>query len=350
MKHAMSKILAVVLLVQLACEGYAQPGTEADAELDDYVAPVPVEPRPLPPYPPRAARRGAEGWAELSFMVDTDGRPYEIHATASAGDDEFIDAAIATLEETVFTPATFRGTPVDASYRTVYRFELENAGGAGRRFASRYRDFMAALSETSEDEAAEALTELEEAETRNNYEYAYLNLARYSFAQKYGTQAEQMKYLAAALSESMANPEYDSYLQEGTAEARRALAQLQFFNFRFAEVRETLELMRLNGDEEGVGMFGDALDQLAELEANDAPYPVAGQIEANGGWSIILLKNRFYLDDLTGAVDELKLRCQRGYVFFEFDPEIQYSVSENSGSCELEVIGAPGTGFTLVQL
>ena len=93
----------------------------------------------------------------------------------------------------------------------------------------------------------------------------------------------------------------------------------------------------------------ETADQLALLRSNDAPVGVQGEIDASGYWNIKLFKNQFQLDDLIGFVAELKLRCEREYVFFDFDPDLRYSVSDDAGECTLQVIGDPETTFTLVQ-
>ena len=158
-----------------------------------------------------------------------------------------------------------------------------------------------------------------------------------------------MEYLQAALGESLAQPHLGSFLQEGARSTRRGLAQLQIGNSYFGEALDTLELMRLKGDDEGVDSFREVSKRLAALRDSDVAYPVKGQLRANGSWSIRLFKNSFYLSDLAGVVEELKLRCQRSYIFFDFDPEVQYSVSDNAGECTLEILGDAGTTFTLVQ-
>ena len=152
-----------------------------------------------------------------------------------------------------------------------------------------------------------------------------------------------------AVGESVTNPELQSYLDGGVANARRALLQLQVRNRYYAEALDTLALMRLKGDEDGLEVFAELAGLLQSLQESDDAYGVAGRIEDRGSWSISLFKDAFYIDDLQGTVAELKLRCRGSYVFFDFDPETQYEISEGAGKCTLEVIGGTGTTFTLVQ-
>jgi hypothetical protein len=45
----------------------------------------------------------------------------------------------------------------------------------------------------------------------------------------------------------------------------------------------------------------------------------------------------------------VKLRCQKHYVSFTFDAKLSYDVASKDGDCHMEMVGAPGTRFVLVQ-
>ena len=50
-----------------------------------------------------------------------------------------------------------------------------------------------------------------------------------------------------------------------------------------------------------------------------------------------------------GAVSEIKLLCKKKFLFFKYQPDIQYTVSPNAGDCSIGVVGDPGTTFELIQ-
>lgn len=287
--------IAVVLACALLAGRAGAQAEPADEQvIQTYAAPVPIE-RAVPQYPATSLRRGAEGWVEFNFMVSPEGKPYEVYVIDHAGDDAFVG-------------------------------------------------------EESQSDAESALELLEELGILNAYEDAFLNLARYTYALRYGDSNAQMKFLRAALGESLSKPDFETYLDEDTArEARRNLAQLQIRNAYFAEAMDTLEMMRLKGDDEGADLFRDTSTSLAAFKTNDAAYPVKGRIEDSGSWGLTLFKTRFRLADLMGAVQELKLRCEQAYIYFPFDPEVQYGLADDAGQCTLQVIGDPGTTFDLIQ-
>jgi TonB family protein len=93
----------------------------------------------------------------LNFMVDPEGRAYEVRVIERAGDEAFIAAAQQALEKTEFEPAKVGEQAVNGSTTHMYRSVMERSGppGARRVFASRYRRFMEALEEQSQAEAAD---------------------------------------------------------------------------------------------------------------------------------------------------------------------------------------------------
>ena len=284
-------------------------------------------------------------------MVDPEGKAYEISVADNIGNDDFIDAAIAHLGETVFQPARIGEEVVHGSSRLFYRFILENApAGARHTFVNRYKNFNTRLRKDSQEEAERGLAELEAADVQNVYEYSYLSLARYFYADRYGTSLAQMEHLGQALKAIDDQDEKESFLGKEPLAVRRVLFQLQVRNGYYAEAFDTLRVMERKGDDEGISLFRDAVGRLEALRANDRAYGIPGRIAANGYWDIKLFKNKFRLDDVTGTIDELKLRCQRSFVFFDFDPEIEYSVSNVVGNCELQIVGDADSTFTLVQM
>ncbi|HUF73782.1 MAG TPA: energy transducer TonB [Gammaproteobacteria bacterium] len=329
----------------------AQPEVASESAVESYQMARPAE-HATPVYPAAAARDGKEGWVQLNFMISPEGEAYEFQVLDRAGDEAFVRAAQRAAEDTSFSPARMGDRAVDGSLTVTYQFVLENGEKAARRaFADQFRGFVRAMNEGSQDDAAAKLASLEDTEIYNNYEYAHLSLARYQFASRYGSPLEQMRHLETARGENPSQPQYESFLPEDVVTpSRRNLFQLMVQNRNFAEATAVFRLMAFRGDEEGLGLFRETYVRLQAFRTNDAPYAVEGQLDKNGSWALDLFKNDFYLDRITGTVNEIKLRCQREYVFLPFDPETQYTVSESAGNCNIEVLGAPGAAFELVQL
>jgi hypothetical protein len=96
-------------------------------------------------------------------------------------------------------------------------------------------------------------------------------------------------------------------------------------------------------------MFNGLLRDIEALRRSDERYAVRGQLDSAGACEIRLLKDRFWIQNVVGHIAELKLRCQRSFVFYEFEPGASYDVTDEVGRCGLQVIGDPDTEFRLMQ-
>ena len=104
-------------------------------------------------------------------------------------------------------------------------------------------------------------------------------------------------------------------------------------------------------DEPILSKWRKSIDDIRELRTNDKPYAVTGQIGTSSSWFYELLKRKFQVEVTSGSVAEVKLRCDRQFVLFRFDPALQYTISGNDRTwCSIELVGQPGTQFRLVQL
>ena len=201
MNKVIPPICALVITTITDSSAQVTPSNATDIEL--YESAVPMD-RPELTYPDWAIRRLQEGWVKMNFMVNPDGEAYEVMVVENVGDARFVDVALEHIEQVEYRPARIGDRTVHGSLEVTYRFSIDGAGdGARRRFAFRHREFVSALNEGSQEEANDALRNLEQADVTNNYEYAYLSVARFQYAQRYGNTAEQMHYLDEALGESI---------------------------------------------------------------------------------------------------------------------------------------------------
>jgi len=102
-------------------EAAAALAAEADAQVEaEAAAPVvveEVEPEPAkiipakiisreaPRYPARAQRSNIEGWVQVNFFIDTDGKPVDVTVKDSEPSDIFNDAAIKSVKKWRFSPS-----------------------------------------------------------------------------------------------------------------------------------------------------------------------------------------------------------------------------------------------------
>jgi TonB family protein len=79
-----------------------------------------------PTYPSRALERRIEGWVDLEFTVDQQGRPRDVVITDSSHDAYFRHEALRAVEQWRFEPREFMGRRISQRSYTRVRFVLEN--------------------------------------------------------------------------------------------------------------------------------------------------------------------------------------------------------------------------------
>ncbi len=90
------------------------------------------------------------------------------------------------------------------------------------------------------------------------------------------------------------------------------------------------------------------VEQVAMIRTDGTAYAVSGHLP-DGPWYLRLFKRNFQVVVKEGSISEVKLRCDKGYVTFPLDPTMQYHVANTYADCEMELDGAPGTRFGVVQ-
>jgi hypothetical protein len=76
---------------------------------------------------------------------------------------------------------------------------------------------------------------------------------------------------------------------------------------------------------------------------------MSARIAEDSVWNGILFRNRFSIAVTSGDISEIKLRCEKQYLFFRYEPGLQYSIGAKQDRCSIEAVGNPGTTFDLVQ-
>jgi len=78
-----------------------------------------------PVYPSRAFNRGTEGWVDLEFIVDNEGRPRDVVVVGAEPEGEFEDAALAAARTYEFVPFELDGRVYERRVSLRMRFALQ---------------------------------------------------------------------------------------------------------------------------------------------------------------------------------------------------------------------------------
>jgi TonB family protein len=337
--------LACLLALAIGATGLSA----QDVEVDSFTIPRPSE-LPAPTYPSRPLSYGGEGLVEITFMVGEDGKAFDPVISRYAGDEAFHDAALEALAKAEFVPAMQSGEPIVGSARLRYEFTLtEASSSASKSFTSLFGRFQRALQGDDRKKIDDLLALLEREGAANHYENAFLNLARYNYAVRFGDEREQLEYLDGALSEQVSVDDPVYLEADVVRELRRALLQLQLRTNRFPEALDTYALMQADGDDEAVAFFAEAIEAVHAVESDGTQYLIPLSLNAGGSAWIDLYKHHFALTGGAGGLSEAKLRCEKQYVAFAVERDIAYDVPSEWGKCTLEIVGDADASLALLQ-
>jgi TonB family protein len=294
-------------------------------------------------YPTKAERDGKEGWVVLNMMIDPHGKPYEVSIVDSIGDPAFEQAAITAVDRISFAPAKRGTTPIDSSFTfKMYFWQNRPASGARSKFVRAYQTLVKAIDAGDKAQADQQLALLD---GQNLYEDAFLNYARYFYDIKWGTEAQQLVDLRQAVV-----GEHDRYLpQQAFVTALEREFWLEMKTNDFGRALKTWRFLDPIAPKDSRDQLLKAVDQVNALRDSDTTFSMSARIDKGTTWNGSLLKHRFGIRVTHGTVSEIKLRCEKQYLFFKYEPGLQYSVSTRSGPCSVELVGAPGTTFELIQ-
>jgi TonB family protein len=287
---------------------------------------------------------GIEGWVTLGLMVDANGKPFEVTIIRSTGDKIFERTAKRAVEHSIFEPGSLNGKPIESGTEVKYKFEtVPPSTGATRAFIDAYKSLMAAVDAGDRPAADTAMNKLK---VTNLYEDAYAGIATYTYATKWGDASQQLAGLRRAIAE-----EKDArYLPKDVfRSALLGCIKLELTAREYAEAMITWHhLEKMGIDTDTTAVLKPIIAKLEKIRSDATRYEVPGQMP-EGTWHLHLFKQHFQAAVSEGYISQVKLRCDKRYVFFAFDPTLQYQVADGAGKCAIELDGAPGTTFKLIQ-
>jgi len=337
-------LLACLTSSALAAEGEPTPpaGTPVDAEV--FTGPKMLR-TPIPSYPGTEERDGNEGWVRVNMMIDPKGKPYEINVVDSTGNRTFERVTLETIQKWTFEPAKRAGEAIDGSFNVKVLFFLsQQATGARPHFVSAYKKLLKAI-EANDRTAADS--QLPELTVHNLYEDAYLNLARFHYHYKWGTEEEQLHDLRGAVA-GESTPRYLDKKTFVAALGRRLVLEVKSQDF--GQALKTWETLRPIAPKDSLQMYQEVIDKIETLRKNDSAVRISARLGELSSWNGELFKKRFQITVTSGQISDIKLRCQKQYLFFHYQPGVEYTVEpKRGGECSIELVGDPGTKFDLIQ-
>ncbi len=315
-----------------------------------FTAPfIAAENKIQPEYPRGDLYSGKEGWVLFNVVVDEEGTPREANIVDYSATQDMKKAARKALMKSKFTPGKLNGQSIESTAYFRYSFSIEGGVGASRSFRRLYKKFNKHLDKQNIQTAQETLSELEEKTSLNNYERAFINFSKFRLAFVKGEQKNQPLYLNRALGYESKGKDLNYLSEELRAIARRQLFILQVEQKHYADALSTYEEMNKNQQKEDIELFKDTYQAIKTLKSDDQTFSIREQLDDRGFLFHSLIKNSISIFDAQGELNELRLRCQKKYVYFDYSPNKQWNIPNEWGECTLQVIGEPKAEFTLWQ-
>jgi TonB family protein len=295
-------------------------------------------------YPHTELGNENEGWVHLSMKIDPAGKPYEVTVVDSLGGAPFERAAIAAAQRSTYEPATHGNSPVHSGYDLKMRFAIRDlAKGADPGFVDNYRRLVKAIQDGDRERSDKLLQYLP---ATNLYEDAYRNFALYLYYVNWGNDEQRL----AALNGALACEGEDPYLDKSTySSALQAMLVMQIERRRLGDAMETWRVLSRIAPETQLDPLRPVMERITQLQKGHQLIRTPGEIIKGTSWFTKMFRRQFEIVVLSGEVSEIKLRCEKSYVFFRHEAGLRYTVSERDGQCSMQVIGDPGTKFELRQ-
>jgi len=301
-------------------------------------------------YPFQELRRGKEGWAVLSYIVDVDGRVKDPLVLDSAGSERFAEVAKKALLGFEFYPALLNGKPIESAnnkYKFMFSIKKTSAG-ASRAFAREYRRIRTLLDNKEFDAFLERAKRLKDTKTNNHYENSFYWLIMAG----YYAEVENSKLYLSSLKKAI------SY--EGEFLPRKmyasALSSLYYQQLGAGEVKHAFETAtRIESYLKKRPELKAVLthrDQLIEELKNYPTITTAGVVSDAGFWSHHLLRKNISLNVQSGNITGFEFRCEKQVRRFSFDqdgPKSMWKIPTKWGDCSLFVKGTVDAEFMLLE-
>ena len=348
-------LISLVVSLAVCSVAAAQDGGELEAS--SKYTPASILDRRNPTYPQAALSSGKEGWVVLSFVVSPAGEVTEPMIEDSSGVEAFERAALRSIEGWKYTPATQDGQPVEqAMVKTMIVFALQDNpdGGASSAFVSKYRRIARLINDGDFAAAEPLITELEFGERKNLYEDAWFWWSKYVYLSASGSSdtAEMLRCLQRAVGYEREYLAPDQFVAAAerlmVAHARALDASAAIATFE--RLRDAKTARRSDNYEGAIANLQPAYDRLVELVNGEQILATKAAVGEFDYWVHDLLRRSFSLADISGRLDVLDIRCERGTRRYHAVPaDTIWTVPQSWGKCGAYIKGERGTTFAFQE-
>ncbi len=313
--------------------------------------------RPLkridPEYPVEAAKRGQEGWVQMSYVIDEEGRVQDPVIEDFSGSRAFKRKALNAIKRWTFEPAMKDGKPTQQCHQAVqFDFALGGKRGATRSFIQKYKEIDAIYRTGNFAKADEALLRLKDDNTLNRYENAWLWNLDAQIASGLKDWSRELSSYSRMLPSHRGIGKGDNVFgDEHIAFVHQRMGLIASQLGQFANALTYFD--RLSAMENQQKRLEEIKPLLEEINAHinsDTALNVPVTIKEQGSWFHTLIRHQFAFANIEGELDTVEVRCESHREKFTVAEDHIWHIPPSWGQCRVLVEGKDSTKFNLVEI
>lgn len=296
---------------------------------------------------------GAEGLHRVRFTVDEEGNPTNIEVVGGFTHQMAEPMLKETVGNWTFEPGTENGEPVEFhNVEYVLRSQLSEDLGVSEEVQEKMTEITQLIADEDFNKAQKEIDRTLNRNTQTVMDYALLHrtLADAHIAQEnYFAALEANKKATMPRSNSSGETEFmlTPEILKPTLEQRFMLTILPSVR-QYPEAWRTWELLEANFDIPEDAEIRQQAEQIKE--ALEAPEPVMSIARiTEDSWTYEPERRIFTVADVDGRLRHINVRCDRRNLQLDYQENVDWTLPEAFGRCELDFAGRDGTQFTLYE-
>ncbi|MDO6837968.1 energy transducer TonB [Paraglaciecola chathamensis] len=301
-------------------------------------------------YPIRMARKGAEGWVQLNFVVGTDGSVNNIVVVDSSGMEDFENAAVRALKSWEYSPTYVDGKPIEQCHNDIQiDFRLDGGQrGVRRKFKRNYQSVREALDSNDIALAHDLTASMKGKGLLNSIEFTYYSLLRADLAKAQNDEVSELQYVERILN----TDKKGEYV--GSEAYRMLLNRLFVLQLKQAQYLDALDTFQRvetqENNEDNIALLNPYVTKILDLLESDQVISIPGEVKQDGDWWHGLSRNSFSLSNVSGTLNTVELRCHNKRELYTATTDSTWNIPESWGRCSVRVVGDTNSQFTLLEI
>jgi TonB family protein len=304
-------------------------------------------------YPMSAQRLKAEGYIELNYDINEQGKPVNLRFTRISGIDIFETLIEKNINDWEYLPATVDGVPIaQKNLSRSFTFAITKLSDKfpeplmRREFAHTYLEMRQLLKEKKYEELGETLKIMEKANIIRFSENRQLSLVKFTYLDKIGASVQDKILTLERAIKDVAR----------TEKTKKSHSKIKAMLFKlYVQNQQYLQALIQYNDLRNSEFSEDLLPDLAPLlELTNAkirsgePLKTAVKVDATGLATHYLSRRMFKIAG-DEAISFTELRCSEFNVGFDYNKDNLYQLPFDWSGCRLVVRAPEGSLLTVSE-